>query len=92
MKIIETAPGLYLLPLDQEITGFQSFVAAWLFKGENVTFLVDVGPAATVPDLVRGLEELSVKRLDCILLTHIHIDHAGGVGDILDRYPDTPLF
>jgi len=91
MKITEAAPGLYLLPLDQEITGFQSFVSAWLFQGENVTFLVDPGPAATVPDLVRGLEALSVKSLDCILLTHIHIDHAGGTGDLLDRYPDTPV-
>ncbi len=91
MKIIETAPGLFLLPLDQEITGFQSFVGAWLYKDENVTFLVDTGPAATVPDLVRGLESLSVTHLDCILLTHIHIDHAGGTGDLLDRYPNTPV-
>ena len=57
MEIQETAPGLFLLPLDQPITGFRSFVSAWLYQGKDVTFLVDTGPAVTVPELVRGLED-----------------------------------
>jgi len=52
---------------------------------------VDVGPAATVPVLICSLEELGVDRVDGVLLTHIHIDHAGGVGDLLERFPETPI-
>lgn len=90
MNIIEIAPGLSLIPLDQDIPGFGSFIGSWLYKGEK-TFLVDVGPAATVPLLIRALESVGVKSLDAILLTHIHIDHAGGIGDLVSRFPDTPV-
>ncbi len=90
MNIIEIAPKLSLIPLDQDIPGFGSFIGSWLYKGEK-TFLVDVGPAATVPLLINALDSLGVKSLDAILLTHIHIDHAGGIGDLASRFPDTPV-
>lgn len=86
----KVAPNLWLIPLDQELPGFRSFIGSWLYKGEK-TFLVDVGPAATVPRLCNALDQLAVKRLDAILLTHIHIDHAGGIGDFISRFPDTPV-
>jgi glyoxylase-like metal-dependent hydrolase (beta-lactamase superfamily II) len=90
MKPIEIAPELYLFPLDQNLSGFTSFIGSWVYKGEK-TFLVDVGPAATVPALVKSLETLEVRHVDAILLTHIHIDHAGGVGDLVSLVSDTPI-
>lgn len=90
MNIIEITPKLYLIPLDQNLPGFASFIGAWLYKGEK-TFLVDVGPSATIPDLLKALEILDIRHPDVILLTHIHIDHAGGAGDIARHFPDTPI-
>lgn len=90
MNPIEVAPKLYLIPLDQNLPGFTSFIGAWLYMGKK-TFLVDVGPAATIPVLLNALEALEVRHLDAILLTHIHIDHAGGAGDLATHFPNTPI-
>ena len=90
MRLIEIAPELYLIPLDQDLPGFTSFIGAWIYKGKK-TFLVDVGPAATVPVLVKSLESLGIRHLDAVLLTHIHIDHAGGAGDLAEFFPDVPI-
>ena len=90
MHLIQITPKLYLIPLDQAIPGFTGFIGAWFYKGEK-TFLVDVGPAATIPILLNALETLDVRNIDAILLTHIHIDHAGGIGDMVSEFPDTPV-
>jgi len=85
------SPDLHLIPLDQDIRGFTRFIGVWLYRGER-TFLVDVGPAATVPHLLEALADLGITRLDAILLTHIHLDHAGGIGDVARSFPETPVF
>jgi glyoxylase-like metal-dependent hydrolase (beta-lactamase superfamily II) len=87
---LELAPGLWLIPLDQGLPGFTNFIGAWLFRGPS-TVLVDVGPSATIPRLLESLDQLNVTRLDAILLTHIHIDHAGGIGDFAPFFPETPI-
>jgi glyoxylase-like metal-dependent hydrolase (beta-lactamase superfamily II) len=50
-----------------------------------------VGPSTTAADLLRALRELNVDHLDFILLTHIHLDHAGAIGQITDTFPQTPI-
>lgn len=91
MNITQVSSHLYLIPLDQAIPGFTSFISSWLYTDSKKTFLVDVGPAATVPILVNALRSLNVTHMDAILLTHIHIDHAGGIKELSDAYPNTPI-
>jgi len=46
--------------------------------------VIDVGPRAAIPNLLSLLDELgmSPEEIDYLILTHIHIDHAGGVGTV----------
>lgn len=83
-------PGVALIELRPPLSGFDAFIGAWLYRGE-ATCLVDVGPAVTAPDLLAALAELGVERLDAIYLTHIHIDHAGAIGQVAEAFPETPI-
>ena len=57
--------------------------------GKN--YLVDLGPASTVPALEKSLSTLGVEELDYVLLTHIHLDHAGGIGHLVKIFPGTRI-
>ena len=81
--------SLHCIDLDlPDLTGFRKFLSAWLYVSDVLTFVVDPGPLSTIPHLKRELRRHGVKRLDYILLTHIHIDHAGGSGALRDSYPE----
>ncbi len=88
MKAREVSSQLYLIDLEQKIKGFDGFISSWLYKGTSTTVLVDPGPSYSIETLLEALEELGVNSLDLILLTHIHIDHAGGTGGLLHKYPE----
>lgn len=75
-----------LIEISQDRPGFNQFIGAWLCRGEK-DLLVDVGPASSADRLTRSLDNMGVKTLDLILITHIHIDHAGGLARVLDHYP-----
>ena len=83
--------NLFLINLDQEIEGFRDFIGAWLYRDEAVTFLVDPGPASSIDRLKSALDKMGVDKIDYILLTHIHIDHAGGAGKLLRYFPDAGI-
>lgn len=91
MKFKKMADSLYLINLDQKITGFREFISCWLYKSDKICFIVDPGPTATIPVLLQGLKELGVEKLHFILLTHIHIDHAGGAGLVAEAFPEAEV-
>lgn len=75
-----------LIEIKQDRPGFERFVSSWLCRGD-LALLVDVGPANTADRLLESLAGLDVEEIDYILLSHIHIDHAGALADVLARYP-----
>ncbi len=84
-SIQKLADDLFLIPLTPPMTGFSNFFSAWLYRGE-INCLIDVGPSSTAPDLLGALQALNIDHLDYILLTHIHLDHAGAIGEIADTF------
>jgi len=89
-KIQNVSNDLYLITLTPPLEGFVSFISAWLYRG-NITYLVDVGPSSTAQGLISTLADLNILHLDFILLTHIHLDHAGAIGEVAAHFPKTPI-
>lgn len=81
---------LYLVPLPTPMKGFEGFVTSWVYTAGPVV-LVDAGPSSSAFFLLEALSEIGVKHLDGILLTHIHIDHAGGAGIVAEAFRNTPV-
>lgn len=69
------------------MAGFRTFISSWLVKGDGFTLVVDPGPLSTIPHLLAALRSHNITAVSHILLTHIHIDHAGGAGALLAEFP-----
>ena len=68
--------------LDLNFQGIPGAIASYLIPHGHGALLVESGPGATVPALQAGLRQhgFSVKDVSAVLLTHIHLDHAGAAG------------
>ena len=71
--------------IDTRHMGNEKVICCWEVDG----VLVDPGPQST-EDTV--LEALGGERPRAILLTHVHIDHAGVTGALVRRWPDLPVY
>lgn len=91
MALHQPMDNLYIVDLDQPLDGFRNFLSSWVYRHDGLIMAVDPGPRSTIPVLVDALKQLNVKKLDYILLTHIHIDHAGGTGVLVEHFPDAKV-
>jgi glyoxylase-like metal-dependent hydrolase (beta-lactamase superfamily II) len=78
--------------IDVETAGIQNFIASYVLKGRQVA-IVETGPTSSVPSLVSGLKQLNVKLEDVayVAVSHIHLDHGGGVGRLLKYLPEAKV-
>ncbi|HYM63162.1 MAG TPA: MBL fold metallo-hydrolase [Gaiellaceae bacterium] len=69
--------------------GRERVIGAWLLPGDEPA-LVDCGPSSCIGALEAGLAAngLGVEDLRHLVLTHIHLDHAGAAGLLVRRNPD----
>ncbi len=80
--------ALYHLDLPMNFRGIQSYLSPWVVvEPGGACLLVDPGPAAVAEQLVRAFRHASLPEPDWILLTHVHLDHAGGVGHLAEFFP-----
>lgn len=68
--------------LDLNFLGIPGAIASYLFPHEHGAVLIESGPGSTIEGLTAGLEVHNLKPADItdVLLTHIHLDHAGASG------------
>jgi glyoxylase-like metal-dependent hydrolase (beta-lactamase superfamily II) len=86
MRVYKIEEHIHLI--DVETAGIKNFIASYVLKGEQVA-IVETGPTSSIPNLLKGLEELDVKPEDVayVAVSHIHLDHGGGVGTLLKHLP-----
>ena len=55
--------------------------------------VIDTGTSHAVPHVLAALEAqgLSAAQVDYVILTHVHLDHAGGAGQLMARFPNARL-
>jgi glyoxylase-like metal-dependent hydrolase (beta-lactamase superfamily II) len=85
-------PDLWRLDLDFQRT--PGVVAAYLITDRHGHTLVETGPGSTLPALERAVFAAGADLDDVtqLLVTHIHLDHAGAAGALLRRLPRARLF
>jgi glyoxylase-like metal-dependent hydrolase (beta-lactamase superfamily II) len=79
-----------LEPLDLLHLGRERVIGCYLVESSDGTVLFDCGPATCVPELKKRLAErgLELHELRHLLLSHIHLDHAGAAGTLVREHPD----
>ncbi|WP_157269961.1 MBL fold metallo-hydrolase [Azohydromonas aeria] len=77
-------------------TAFQRdhFDAAWLLVEDGRAAFIDTGTNHAVPRLLGALEALGIAReaVEMVIPTHVHLDHAGGVGRLMQELPAATLW
>jgi glyoxylase-like metal-dependent hydrolase (beta-lactamase superfamily II) len=89
--VLQVAPGI--TAIDTFFAGRERYTAAYLLKAREPA-VVETGPTTSLEHVAAGLERLGIGPRDLahVLVTHIHLDHAGGVGALAERYPDATVW
>lgn len=79
--------------IDLRFLGHPQIIATAVLRGPDGVVLVDPGPASTWPVLRAALGERGISAGDvrAVLLTHIHLDHAGASGTIARELPGVTI-
>ncbi|HUI05016.1 MAG TPA: MBL fold metallo-hydrolase [Acidimicrobiales bacterium] len=91
MSVTSIAPGVD--QIDTLLGGWERVTAGYLVHGD-APVLVETGSQSSVKALVAALDELGVgaHELAGVAVTHIHLDHAGGVGDVARAFPSATVY
>jgi len=78
-----------LEPIDLQHNGHERTIASYLLDTDDGPAIFDCGPTTTVAALEAGLERhgLALRDVRHLLLSHIHLDHAGAAGVLVRKHP-----
>jgi glyoxylase-like metal-dependent hydrolase (beta-lactamase superfamily II) len=82
-----------VIEIDTLLGGWQRVTAGYLIEGP-APVLIETGSQTSVPVVLEALGALGIGRDDLagIVVTHIHLDHAGGVGDVAAAFPRATVY
>jgi glyoxylase-like metal-dependent hydrolase (beta-lactamase superfamily II) len=83
-----TPLGHEVFQIDTRMAGYEGITAGYLIRGDRPC-LVETGTAPSAPVVRDALAGLGIGAGDLatVVVTHIHLDHAGGAGDIAAMFP-----
>lgn len=78
--------------IDSELMERRGTLSSYIVFGPELT-LIEPGPAKSVEPILQGLDELGVSpgEVSRILVTHVHLDHAGGTWLLAERLPKATI-
>jgi glyoxylase-like metal-dependent hydrolase (beta-lactamase superfamily II) len=78
--------------MDTRMGGYEAITSSYLIRSSKPC-LVETGTARSAPVVVEQLARLGIGAHDLatIVVTHIHLDHAGGVGDLAAAFPEAQI-
>lgn len=81
-----------IVAIDTLTAGMTDVTAGYLLTAPRPA-LIECGPALTVEHVIAGLGAVGLDPADLayLVLTHIHLDHAGGAGDVAAAFPDAQI-
>jgi glyoxylase-like metal-dependent hydrolase (beta-lactamase superfamily II) len=81
-----------VIGVDTHMGGLPEITAGYLLPGERPA-LIETGPARVASVVAEGVTRAGVapEDLGWIVLSHIHLDHAGGVGDLVRTFPNATV-
>ena len=88
----QLAPDLWVI--DTLFQGEPGIIASYLLTGSQGLALVDVGSAASLNKLLAGIRATGhdPSEIQHILITHVHLDHAGATGALLAHTPNARVY
>jgi glyoxylase-like metal-dependent hydrolase (beta-lactamase superfamily II) len=91
-NVVTTDLGGGVHTIDTLMSGYSGITAGYLVLGDRPC-LVETGTAKSAPVVRAALDKhgLGPEDLATVVVTHIHLDHAGGVGDIAAAYPNAEV-
>ena len=87
-QVEQLIDGIYRM--ERRIDGANAPFAVYFIK-DGAGAIIEPGPAVIATDIREAAEELGISRPEYIIPTHIHLDHAGGVGRLAEIFPDTTI-
>ncbi len=87
-----TALGDEVFQIDTEQSGYAGITAGYLIRGSKPC-LVETGTARSSETVIAALKELGIEKEDLatIVVTHVHLDHAGGAGHLTSHFTKAQL-
>jgi len=78
--------------IDTRMGGYEGITSGYLIRGSRPC-LVETGTARSAGIVIAALSERGIgpDDLSTIVVTHIHLDHAGGVGDLAEAFPQAQI-
>ncbi len=77
--------------IDAPFSGNTGVLGTYLIEGKRKA-IIDPGPASQTVGVIDILRKMGVNELKAVLLSHIHLDHAGGSWKMVQEYPDSYVY